>query len=105
MQQKKRQGFTLVELLVVIGIIALFISVLMPALSKLREQANRVVCALNVRQFATVMIMYANDNKGTHMDPGNANGQWNWTGNTRQTWLEVHQIHPARPRHARAIRN
>jgi prepilin-type N-terminal cleavage/methylation domain-containing protein len=61
---RRRRAFTLVELLVVIGIIAILIAILLPALQKAREQARIVACASNMRQIGLAMHMYANDNKG-----------------------------------------
>jgi prepilin-type N-terminal cleavage/methylation domain-containing protein/prepilin-type processing-associated H-X9-DG protein len=57
-------GFTLVELLVVIGIIALLIAILLPALSKARESSKRIACLSNIRQFGVAMVMYTTANKG-----------------------------------------
>src|ERR1700722_2631433 len=60
----KRSAFTLVELLVVIGIIALLISVLLPVLGRARAVANDTLCESNLRQVTLAMLMYANDYHG-----------------------------------------
>lgn len=60
----RKRAFTLVELLVVIGIIAVLIAILLPALSRARDQAQRVACASNLKQIAMAVHFYANEFNG-----------------------------------------
>lgn len=80
------RGFTLVELLVVIGIIALLVGILLPALNKARAAANKTACLANLRSMNQALAIYFSQNKG-HMlyynwHPGNADQAWHgyWIG-------------------------
>jgi len=77
----QRKGFTLVELLVVIAIIALLMSILTPALARVRKQAKAVICQANLKQWGLVFSMYTADNEGYFMNgrvPRDS-GYW-WAG-------------------------
>jgi prepilin-type N-terminal cleavage/methylation domain-containing protein len=60
----KRSGFTLVELLVVIAVIALLMAILIPALTKAKEQARSIACRANLKQWGVICAAYADDNNG-----------------------------------------
>ena len=76
MALRTRRGFTLVELLVVIGVIAVLLALLMPALAKARESARRTQCLSNVRQLTVGWLGYAHANKGQILSAETWNNGW-----------------------------
>ncbi|OQA03090.1 MAG: putative major pilin subunit [Planctomycetes bacterium ADurb.Bin401] len=94
-RKMKKKGFTLVELLVVIAIIAMLLAILMPALGKVRQLAQRIMCSTNLSGLGKAMLTYSNDdkyesfpiggssgaywNRGTSGKAGNNSFEWNWT--------------------------
>ena len=66
--KSKNKGFTLIELLVVISIIALLVSILMPALNRAKEQAKMVTCLTNHKSLLAAWVMYSSENDGALID-------------------------------------
>lgn len=78
-----KQAFTLIELLVVIAIIAILASLLMPALSRAKQEGKRAVCLSNLKQLSLMWMMYADDNNDAivnGLNSRNAEGETPWVG-------------------------
>ena len=86
----REPGFTLVELLVVIGIIAILISVLMPALTRARATANLVKCQSNFRQIHSAVSFYVNENKG--LLPRASDTDWGPMGTNAKTFIRLSEL-------------
>src|SRR5881392_1764456 len=67
------RAFTLVELLVVIGIIAVLLAMLLPALARVRESSRRTQCLANISELGRAVLLYCNDNKDHLPDAGTGN--------------------------------
>ncbi len=79
----RKKGFTLIELLVVIAIIAMLMAILMPALSKVKKIAMRVVCGTNLKGLGTAQTVYANDYNDSYVVQGQG-GAHTWDDFTAQ---------------------
>ncbi len=95
--RRRKSGFTLVELLVVIGIISVLIAILLPALSRARAQAKTVACLSNLRQLYYAFALYVNDNKGkTPWYPGflagNAQLPYDWIELFRPDYANIDEL-------------
>lgn len=93
-----QRGFTLVELLVVISIIALLVSILLPTLSAARDAARQTLCKSRMRQLLIGIQMYAHDHESTAPPAFVTFGTLNWKGTTRTNvtvpwWSEVFAGH------------
>jgi len=76
----KRKGFTLVELLVVISIIAMLMSILMPALARVKIITHRLLCGVNLRGIGAAMHVYATDFDGDFPVAGGSEATWGTRG-------------------------
>jgi len=83
-KNNQKSGFTLIELLVVIAVIAVLISMLLPALQGARAQAKKVVCAIQLKNVGIIWLQYAEDFRDV-LPPSPNGGDWNYM------WLELRE--------------
>jgi prepilin-type N-terminal cleavage/methylation domain-containing protein/prepilin-type processing-associated H-X9-DG protein len=95
--RRKARGFTLVELLVVIGIIALLISILLPSLQKARAQANLIFCQSNLRSIGQLCYLYAAENQQKFPVVNYLTGDGSYTG-PRATYADILTLLTQNPR-------
>ena len=84
----KRKGFTLVELLVVITIIALLMSILMPALARVRQVAYRTLCGTNLSAIGKLMLVYSHDNDEEYPIAGGKKSIWSTDGHIEDAFAD-----------------
>ncbi len=77
---KRPRGFTLIELLVVIAVLAVLMAILLPTLNRVKKQARKVACQVNLKQWALFWKMYCDENDGRWLS-GNGEGRGEW-------WIE-----------------
>lgn len=91
-QVRNRNAFTLIELLVVVAIIALLISILVPAMGRAKEQARMVVCLSNMKQLALAFLLYTEDFDG-HLPGGDHDAVFDTSqphAHKTYSWLGTH---------------
>lgn len=94
-RDRGRTAFTLVELLVVIGVIAILIALLLPALRKARDAAIRITCASQLRELSQLCFMYASEHRGVLPD----------LHNSQATYLTVDPVYASGPTTYQATKN
>ena len=85
---EKQKAFTLIELLVVIAIVALLMAILMPALQRVKKQAEAVACKANLHEWALAFAMYTDDNNGLFMAGYGDGINGTWVGALRPYYQE-----------------
>jgi prepilin-type N-terminal cleavage/methylation domain-containing protein/prepilin-type processing-associated H-X9-DG protein len=99
------RAFTLIELLVVVAVIAVLMAILMPALSRAREQGKRAVCLSNVKQFGLAWVMYADENDQKIVNACTIENSEGHTDSEEPCWLYFHNDWTDTERREQGIRD